>query len=82
MRSEWMAAVLAAALLAGCAEDEGASKPAAPDARPLVRVGAVEPAHRFREVRRVQAALRTKEERFRGVVDPADMGPSIEKWLT
>ena len=34
MRSEWMAAVLAAALLAGCAEDEGASKPAAPDAPP------------------------------------------------
>ena len=28
------------------------------------------------------AALRTKEERFRGVVEPADMGPSIEKWLT
>ena len=86
MRSEWMAAVLAAALLAGCAEDEGTSKPAAPDARPLVRVGAVEPAHRFREVRRVQAALRTKESalvsaRVSGVIDAlfVEEGDAVDK---
>lgn len=86
MRSELVLAVVAAALLAGCSKKSGASAPEPAETRPLVKVGAVDPAHRFREVRRVQAALRTKESalvsaRVSGTIDAmfAQEGATVEK---
>ena len=87
MRSERILAVLAAALLAGCAKEPGADAPEpAAEARPLVKVGAVDPAHRFREVRRVQAAVRARESalvsaRASGTIDAmfAQEGAAVEK---
>ncbi len=84
MRSELL--ILTAALLAGCTPKSEEKLVAAPDTRPLVKVGAVDPSHRFCEVRRVQATLRAKESalvsaRVSGTIDElyVDEGASVKK---
>ena len=42
-------------LAGGCTGKTDGAEAAPTDSRPLVNVGAVDPAHRFREARRVQA---------------------------
>lgn len=84
MRNE--VAIVMFALLAGCSP-KTAEKPAeTKDSRPLVTVGNVDPAHRFREVRHVQASLRAKESalvsaRVPGTIDAlfVDEGASVKK---
>ena len=73
-------------LLSGCSRPPEKAEVAAADPRPLVKIGAVDPAHRFREARHVQAAIRTKESalvsaRVPGTIDMlfVEEGESVEK---
>ncbi len=61
MKSSLFAVAVMCAFLGGCTgrSEEGEPKPV--ESRPLVKVGSVDVAHRFRDVRRVQASLRAKE---------------------
>ncbi len=86
MKNSLLIVAVAGVVIGGCtAKTEEAGAPQI-DARPLVRVGAVDSAHRFREVRRVQASLRTKESalvsaRVSGTIDElfVEEGAKVEK---
>lgn len=86
MRSSLLIVLAAGAALCGCTAKTDGGKPAGTDARPLVKTGAVDPAHLFREVRRVQASLRAKESalvsaRVSGTIDGlfVEEGASVAK---
>ena len=81
----WLLAVCCA-LAGGCTGKTDGAEAAPTDSRPLVNVGAVDPAHRFREARRVQASIRTKESalvsaRVPGTIDElfVDEGASVDR---
>ncbi len=84
MRSELI--IVAAAFIVGCSPKVEEKPAVVEEIRPLVKVGAVDPSHRFREVRHVQASLRAKESalvsaRVPGTIDElfVEEGASVEK---
>ncbi len=79
-----LAALALAIAAAGCAKEKPAAAPE--ETRALVKVGQVDPARRFRESRRVKAAIRAKESalvsaRVPGTIDAlfVEDGASVKK---
>lgn len=87
MRTSLWALAIACATLSGCmGKSEESATVEEIDTRALVKVGRVDPRHRFRETRRVQATLRAKESavvcaRVPGTLDEVfvDEGASVAK---